>query len=95
MGELLPLCPLWAYRFESCTFRKFLWYYLLENEVSERYKIMKEILERLERKIGLGPRGKCKCPECGEEVKHETGVSCDSIRCPKCGTSMRRVVREE
>ena len=95
MGELLPLCPLWAYMFESCTFRKFLWYYLLENEVSERYKIMKDILERLERKIGLGSGGKCKCPECGEEVKHETGVSCDSIKCPKCGTSMRRVVREE
>jgi len=46
---------------------------------------------------GMGRRGKsigppefCICPSCGEKVKHQPGVPCSSILCPKCGTRMVR-----
>ena len=32
----------------------------------------------------------CICPECGEKVKHELGVPCTEVSCPKCSTRMVR-----
>jgi len=40
----------------------------------------------------LGPGGYCVCAKCGEKVKHQRGVKCTDIKCPKCGHAM---VREE
>ncbi len=37
-----------------------------------------------------GPGGKCICPNCRHKVPHQVGKPCYDIRCPKCGTAMRR-----
>ncbi|HZK09858.1 MAG TPA: hypothetical protein VFD08_02190 [Clostridia bacterium] len=37
-----------------------------------------------------GPQGYCKCPSCGEKIKHKPGLPCTSRSCPKCGTKMLR-----
>ena len=39
---------------------------------------------------GAGPGGDCVCPNCGEQVSHQAGVPCFSVKCPKCGQSMAR-----
>jgi len=40
--------------------------------------------------LGYGPGGECACPNCNYRVTHEVGVPCYSMKCPKCGTIMRR-----
>ncbi|MGD9108368.1 MAG: NifB/NifX family molybdenum-iron cluster-binding protein [Gammaproteobacteria bacterium] len=37
-----------------------------------------------------GPGGYCVCTSCGEKVKHQPGVPCRSLNCPKCGAIMAR-----
>ena len=39
---------------------------------------------------GLGPKGNCACPACGEKVIHQAGTPCASMNCPKCGVRMVR-----
>jgi predicted Fe-Mo cluster-binding NifX family protein len=39
---------------------------------------------------GVGPGGHCFCPGCGTTVPHQPGVPCFQVKCPKCGTTMRR-----
>jgi len=39
---------------------------------------------------GIGPGGNCVCPNCGIKVPHRAGVSCVSVKCPKCGNRMVR-----
>ncbi|MFW6140154.1 MAG: hypothetical protein ACOC5S_02225 [Acidobacteriota bacterium] len=39
-----------------------------------------------------GPGGYCVCAKCGEKVKHQRGMKCTDLKCPKCGHTM---VREE
>ena len=39
---------------------------------------------------GAGPDGKCVCPNCENIIPHETGVPCNQVKCPKCGTLMTR-----
>lgn len=39
---------------------------------------------------GQGPGGKCKCPECGFIMEHETGQVCNQQECPKCGVTLIR-----
>jgi len=40
--------------------------------------------------FGRGQGGFCICPKCGEKQPHQKGVPCQSINCPKCGSSMVR-----
>ena len=39
---------------------------------------------------GIGPGGNCVCPSCGTTVPHQTGVPCNTVDCPKCGSQMTR-----
>ena len=39
---------------------------------------------------GIGPRGTCICPKCGEKKPHLAGLPCQEEKCPKCGTKMLR-----
>jgi len=39
-----------------------------------------------------GPGGDCICVACNIHVPHQPGVSCTSLKCPKCG---RTLIREE
>lgn len=32
----------------------------------------------------------CECTSCGEKVEHKRGVPCRDLKCPKCGSRMRR-----
>jgi len=41
-------------------------------------------------KPGSGPGGYCVCPDCGAKVTHATGVPCNKVACPKCGTTMTK-----
>ena len=42
---------------------------------------------------GMGPAGEgCLCPNCGEHIPHQRGVPCFTTKCPKCGSSMMRVI---
>jgi len=38
---------------------------------------------------GDGGSSECVCTECGATVKHEKGKPCTSMKCPKCGGTMR------
>jgi hypothetical protein len=37
-----------------------------------------------------GPGGSCVCPNCGYKVPHQAGQPCFDVKCPRCGTAMRR-----
>ena len=37
---------------------------------------------------GAGGTDECICPKCGYETKHEKGIPCNQMKCPKCGTMM-------
>jgi len=39
---------------------------------------------------GRGPEGLCICKKCGYKIKHERGVPCSTIKCPKCKTNLER-----
>ncbi|MCK4647475.1 cation transporter [Candidatus Pacearchaeota archaeon] len=39
---------------------------------------------------GKGPEGYCICSKCGYKQKHERGVPCSTIKCPKCGEDLKR-----
>ena len=39
---------------------------------------------------GAGPEGYCVCEDCGYRVKHQRGIPCSSLKCPKCGGQMTR-----
>ncbi|MCK5176710.1 MAG: hypothetical protein KAQ92_03220, partial [Candidatus Aenigmarchaeota archaeon] len=38
----------------------------------------------------FGPGGYCVCSKCGYKIKHKRGVSCTSIKCPKCNIALVR-----
>jgi hypothetical protein len=40
--------------------------------------------------VGAGPGGNCVCPACGVRKRHERGVPCYDVQCPKCGGRMVR-----
>ncbi len=40
--------------------------------------------------LGSVPEGVCVCSNCGAEIRHQVGIPCSSVNCPKCGTSMTR-----
>jgi hypothetical protein len=42
-------------------------------------------------RLGAGPGGYCVCPNCGEQVAHQEGIPCLSVKCPKCGNNMVRL----
>ena len=37
-----------------------------------------------------GPGGECVCPNCGYRETHQTGIPCNTKKCPKCNTPMIR-----
>jgi cation diffusion facilitator family transporter len=39
---------------------------------------------------GLGPEGYCVCKKCGYKVKHERGLPCTTLKCPKCKINLTR-----
>jgi len=39
---------------------------------------------------GSGPGDDCVCAKCGSRVKHRRSIPCSSMKCPKCGTLMKR-----
>ncbi len=39
---------------------------------------------------GKGPEGYCICPKCNYKIKHERGVPCSTIKCPKCKIKLTR-----
>jgi len=46
--------------------------------------------DNVEKAQGKGPEGFCVCSKCGHKKKHESGVPCSSIKCPKCGEILER-----
>ena len=37
-----------------------------------------------------GPKGECRCPNCGHHERHQRGIPCNTKKCPKCNTQMIR-----
>ena len=48
---------------------------------------MKETIKEAK---GLGPGGYCICPKCEYKIKHERGIPCSTLRCPKCNVRLIR-----
>ncbi len=46
--------------------------------------------EEFEEARGAGPGGDCICKKCGYRQKHEKGIPCSTLKCPKCGISLIR-----
>jgi cation diffusion facilitator family transporter len=40
--------------------------------------------------IGQGPGGYCVCPDCGYKTSHQRGIPCSDLKCPTCGTNLKR-----
>ncbi|MFW6047403.1 MAG: DUF134 domain-containing protein [Candidatus Woesearchaeota archaeon] len=40
--------------------------------------------------FSAGPGGDCVCPECGHKQKHQRGIPCTNMKCPKCNSFMTR-----
>jgi len=47
-------------------------------------------MQELPQAKGLGPEGYCVCPKCGYKIKHERGIPCLTLRCPKCNIPLIR-----
>jgi cation diffusion facilitator family transporter len=45
---------------------------------------------KIEGARGLGPEGFCICEKCGYRVKHERGIPCSTLKCPKCDSRLTR-----
>ena len=39
---------------------------------------------------GKGPEGYCICKKCKYKQKHEKGIPCSKMKCPKCGGDLGR-----
>jgi len=39
---------------------------------------------------GRGPNGYCVCEKCGYKTPHQRGIPCSDLKCPKCGTILKR-----
>ena len=46
--------------------------------------------ESIKEAQGKGPEGYCICPKCSYKIKHERGVPCSTIKCPKCRIQLTR-----
>ena len=46
--------------------------------------------ETIKEAQGKGPEGYCICSKCGYKQKHERGIPCSQIKCPKCGVALAR-----
>jgi divalent metal cation (Fe/Co/Zn/Cd) transporter len=47
-------------------------------------------MEKVEGVRALGPGGYCIYPNCGHRIKHEIGIPCSSLKCPKCNANLTR-----
>ena len=48
------------------------------------------IKETIKEAQGKGPEGYCVCSKCGYKKKHERGIPCSTIKCPKCKINLTR-----
>jgi cation diffusion facilitator family transporter len=39
---------------------------------------------------GAGPEGHCICEKCGYKTKHERGIPCSTLKCPRCKINLKR-----
>ncbi len=39
---------------------------------------------------GLGPLGECLCSNCGKSLQPSVRQPCYSMKCPECGSSMKK-----
>jgi uncharacterized protein len=46
--------------------------------------------ERMGSSFAAGPVGDCICPKCGYKQKHQRGIPCTNMKCPKCNIFMTR-----
>ena len=46
--------------------------------------------DKIKQAQGKGPEGYCVCPKCGYKQKHEKGIPCSKIKCPKCKIPLER-----
>jgi ferredoxin len=46
--------------------------------------------QRTRRGYGAGSGGACACPACGYQTRHQAGVPCRTLTCPRCGDRLRR-----
>jgi len=40
--------------------------------------------------LAAGTGGNCICPQCGKNIAHTTGQTCDKLTYPECGVLMTR-----
>lgn len=40
--------------------------------------------------VAAGPGGTCLCPDCGFQASHQLGQPCYQLKCPRCGSPLRR-----
>ena len=40
--------------------------------------------------VGKGPDGYCFCEKCGYKTSHQRGISCSTLKCPKCNINLKR-----
>lgn len=48
--------------------------------------------ETIQEARAFGPGGYCICQVCGYKIPHKRGVPCATLRCPKCGNRMIRML---
>ena len=46
--------------------------------------------DKIQEAQGKGPEGYCICPKCDYKKKHERGIPCSTIKCPKCNATLTR-----
>jgi cation diffusion facilitator family transporter len=46
--------------------------------------------DEIKEAAGKGPSGYCFCEKCGYKIPHQRGTPCSTLKCPTCGTNLKR-----